>query len=346
MNKKLRSQIWLFSKLAGTIFDDYTPEKKAEVLKEYHDELALLPSKDYKAIGDFILIWGPESFFAKDEEKIFTMFAENILTTSDFELRPILFRTKEALGGDYRTEKLKSFILKYFVDHYIDKMTIERFIALDAIGSLSPKFGLPVEYVRRAALEMFKKISDLYNEGDETKALNDMGRMFASRLISQELIEKVAKRMGADFYAKLKSKVLAPTSYAGEDHRPKRLNDLRNKEKLTVFDVAELLYNDGRGNGIFTSAEFQNMLNKSDDKAKNYLRSFLYWSMNKDGVWLRSGAFMLDDEYKPMNIEYKNIPFPANFYAVKDWSATLTPKEQQEWAKIFADFKVPANIKS
>ena len=94
---------------------------------------------------------------------------------------------------------------------------------------------------------------------------------------------------------------------------------------------------------IFENEDFQNILKKANERARQYLRNFLYsgqWTISLK--WTRSIYFILDAEMKPMDQNYKEIAWPNGFYPFRDWQS-VEPLAKV-WGPIFAEFDLVPNV--
>ena len=141
-----------------------------------------------------------------------------------------------------------------------------------------------------------------------------------SKTFPKAWLEELAKVFGVDFYV---------DAFGDSFNKPEnQINKIKNQDKLTIHDIA-LLY---KYEGSFRRQEFIDMIDKSDDEAKQYMRSWLYTDYGG------KRRFMLDDEMKPMNDMYKTVEWGGLIVPIHLYS--LYSEDQKKWHDIFDAYKL------
>lgn len=326
MNKLFNKAIE-FYKLAGMFDDpDIGDKEKEHLIQQYKTELKTLPTKTLKEVGSFIWMWYSEPIFEFD--KVMTILAEKML-----EKHPNYYNVVqnyvELVGTIYLSwhQKIDAFVAKYYIDHATE-INIVSYKVLEGI------ILLPPEYLRKAQAAILKKISDDFNSEHSvynSNAIAELEGLYnTSTKFPKSFLEQFAKHLGPEVYAMLMRNTQRTNhTYVNE---MKRIHD---KEKLSLHDIVELVVMVAYGKNEFTGPMLQDWLTRTDQRGKDYLRSFLYTVE----LYRENFRFMLDDEYKPINDDYKNIPWPSGKFYIATWS-NMPEEEQIKWGKIFADFKV------
>jgi hypothetical protein len=211
-------------------------------------------------------------------------------------------------------------MIKYYVDHFMDRITIGDYL------QIIEAYDISEHYLRKVQGHLIKNIIEFANDTNHKYrqvSLDMMLKLLSAKKIDQTLLWRMAKHLGPQYYGELHYDYYGSSDYLGDK---KLVPDFTHKKILDINDV-----------GAWMEAHrymldgFQKMLMKADDKAKNYLRSFLY----QDIV---GSFFILDENMEPMNKDYKKIAWPDKFLAIRGWQGVDPIREI--WAPIFEDFKI------
>lgn len=328
MNKIL-NKVKLFYKLAAGFTDDpdILPEERERLKKMYEDELKLLPSSSLKDICKFINMWHREPFFDNDT-------VLNILMQVGFSgfggssanpLNSIFYYLlQEKLPSTTNWDK---FMARYYIDHFLDKMFIGDFLILEKFKY--PSEYLPVEYLRKIQNHIIKHIIELYKNNEENVAISWMRQLYRESKFPHKFLENLAKHLSPEFYAKFTQN--ENTSKESRWAHENSLNEIYNQDKYNIYDAARLMNDTNE----YTPDFIKTLLERGDQKVKDFVRSFLY-----ENNWEKSPSsrFIIDDEFNPINDQLKVIKWPASFSIVV-WDK-LSDKEKIKWGEIFSDFKM------
>ncbi len=315
----------LFYKLATNLDD---PEERK---KTYDRDLASLPTASHtNYICEFIGWFYDDSFFEFD--KVADILYNRVASTM-VGIDNILDYLRRALGDALGNDSVAmTGFMSYAADKYLDLIKgnwgIDTY--LGAIESNSDL--LSEEVIRKYKSGIIKKVIDFANSTEDLgmryskQILSEL--LLRSQLFDKNFLEKLAKRLGPDYYANVMAKA-SGTSIDSE------IMALRNKDSLNIFDMARIIKN--YWNDFITKDVLEDLIHKADDKSKEYLRSLLYIPV--DGP---KAFFMLDEDMQPITEDYKNIPFPDTIFIAK-WSA-MSQQERDKWLKIFEAFKVVPRI--
>ena len=318
----------LFYKLA-TMQD--TPEERKAM---YERDLVSLPTSTHaNYICEFIGWFYDEPFF--EFEKVAGILFNRLMGTIvgiDNILDYLRQSLPTALGNDgAAVGRFMSYAANEYFDLIKGNWGIDTY--LDAIEGNSA--FLSPEVIRKYQSAIIKKVID-YASGDDLSVRNSKQLLSqlirGSSLFSQGFLVQLARHLGPDDYADVMAKAV------GADIEDE-IKELKQKDKFSVFDVAEIIkyYT----NDFITKDIIEDLINKSDAKGKEYLRSILYLSVDQSAN-VDEPFFMLDEEMRPVNGEYQNISLPNNIFVAR-WSS-MKQIVRDKWLKIFADFKVVPRI--
>ncbi len=340
MNSKLRTKLATYmymitsaqlyqhlTKVAGWMNDpDMPEEEKARLTKEYQDGVAAFSTQTLEKMAEFINFWATEDLFEFD--KVIGMFANTLFSTyTNDTLYQILHSSPIAYGLEDRyRDKIKLFLTKYYIDNYFDRIKAYDMNGFDEVSQL------PKDYLRKAKFEIVNKIIKDFEAGHILLVVDELKYLRLASSFDNKFIERLAKKLSPAIYANIMPH--DEERYAYEPSNAEvAMNTFNRQDKLDMYDIARiLLIKDD-----LTPKYFNEILQKADEKGKEYLKGFLYFDMEKGDY------FMLDEEMKPLNIELKNIPFPPKFIMVANRDEMGNSKEKMKWSEIFADFKRPWN---
>lgn len=314
-----------FYKLATLNWDK--PEDRQEMYKR---DLASLPSVSHiSSIYEFIGLYYDEPYFE------FTKVADILLVhimRHIVGLEDILSHIRNGLREKYDDNAVIKRFMSFVADRYFDLIkgnwSVDTYIeAIEANWDL-----LSEEVIRKYQTEMIKKIIR-HQSGDLNLSLKYSKQllselMLRSSLFSKYFLEKLARHFGPDYYADVMG-MAAGTASQGE------MLNIRGKDKLNVFDTARIIKE--YWNDFIPKELMEELINKTDEKGKEYLRSLLYIPVDGPNEF-----FMLDEDMRPINTEYKNVMFPVEMFIAK-WNS-MSQEDRDKWLKIFADFKVVPRI--
>ena len=211
-----------------------------------------------------------------------------------------------------------SYVLERWVDHlftFHDYQVYERY-----------NYDIPPALLRKAQNRIIKIIiEDIQGDNiiHRNHAINKLSKLVEhSTTLSSNFLINLSKHLGMDVYLEV-SRQTQP--------RPP------NQHKLTysVFDVAYYM-SESFG---FSKERFQEILNKADEKAREYMRGFVYSEYKNNAVTMHPTLyFMLDAEMQPLNIDNRGDEWPPTFYAYH--LSELTGKAHEAWAQMFSEFQV------
>lgn len=196
------------------------------------------------------------------------------------------------------------------------------------------------ELLRKAQTKIIKSIYALYDLGDNKSLIYILRTLLKkSRKLPQDFLIKLIKHFGPDIYVEVTNQ----TELAGYS----RQRDLIQKEKLNIFDVASLWANQV----FFDIHDFMKVIEKADDKAKQYMRTYLYISgLHDDAADSLAWAFMLSEDMTPMNIEYKTIAWPSTLvpfslsvekpFSLSGEQLDYEDEMKARWQQIFDEFNI------
>ena len=309
---KLIDKTILFRKLAN---EELTED-------DYKKNIAALPSYSLDDIYAIFVNFGDKAYFKLDDflPRIYELCRDSLYLKDD------IWWIKKYMGTKrIDSSKIVDYVLRRFVDDPSVDMQVADY-------EIYEEHEVPSDLLRKAQNKIIKTII-ARSKDDSRIAENEMVNAItyllkASKHFSKNFLLNLAKHLGIDIYKRVREE----TRELGE------VETLKKKEKLNVFEVAEILtYN------AMTSKEMIDLIRKADDKAKEYMRRFLY--KPTDGSIFISdninSLFILDDELKPMDINYNNINWPNNIIAEQP-SIYLSsePELLAKWRKIFEEFKV------
>lgn len=317
---KLIRQAQLFLLMAAEL-------KTPDQLKQQYYNAAMSKLKSATTIGDanawlyeLFHYYRAYSFFNFDE--IVNIFVDLLFSTHKFNFHNIerdLHYLSLSEIPDIDT-KIKTYIIQRYIDNYLDKIDIVDYLALETMD-----LPLGPEYYRKVQMSIIKGIIDMAQNQPIMSSSQLAHLMTYSTKLDKQFLLRLAKHLGPDYYAKVME------NQSGK-HVPIK-NEMESKEKLTSYDIARLF--NSKSEGIGRKRFMTWMIDKADEKGKNYLRTFLYQG---DG----DQYFMLDEQMKPMDTNYNIIKWPQQIKPILHWS-TLPQEIQDKWSNMFADFKIVPN---
>ena len=232
-------------------------------------------------------------------------------------------------------DKMKLLAIEYFLDHITDTYLT----AKEYVNIIEKTTNLPDKYLRKAQARILKEISNLGTDNPTEDSYRVSQKelahlMTASTKFSQDLLWRVAKHFGPEYYGEIVEKMgnRPPSEYNNKVWLP----SIKDKDIYNVYDLSivlqELRHYDKRS---FDAPDFQKLIKKCNPEAKQYLRRLLYGHNTSRTT---SEYFILDEEMKPMNEEMKNIPFPSYFWILWGWQEIDPIREL--WLPIFHDFGI------
>ena len=321
---KFIKKAWLFYKLAEE------NEDKA-IKKQYDDFIAGLSSSHatiptLTQIIRFINNFHDLPYFKIEalEEAIYNI---HLTFTVGDNKYATLYMMNKTLLSEGMPKSIASQIMSYVVRRLLNEYKMreaEDYIELERIRG-----DVAADVMEEAQRKIVLHLIHLYRNGDD-KAQQQLQddwlelRRKSVRFPGQWL-EELAKKFGPDFYATVMG--FQDALIANKD----RINALRDKkEVLDINDIA-LLFGKWRE---FTNEQFQSIMKRATDEAKEYMRRFL-WSENS----YEDHYFILDAEMMPIDINYKNISWPDYIRAYK-LSQEKPGPEKEAWQNLFNEFQV------
>lgn len=285
---------------------------EAKEKEEYERDLKnlSLPSTGLQYIEEFIEQFRRQPYFDKD--KVFIVYADKVIGhMANFDAM-----------RDYLSDNDDD-LVEYVIDRFLDLpdtiLNDEEYLRLEVSGFLKDN------YVRKAQEKVVKYILSqdrVEHSHYGTDVADDLGNLWRhSKKFDKKFLERLIKHFGPETYAEVMANEMQPD---------KQFRDTLNKKTLNIYDIASLLKTLDRGH--FRKDEFISMLKKADDRAKEYLRTFLY---NGGG----ENYFMLDEEMKPIDKEYKQISIPSLIRPIFNWR-DLSQARQKQWHQIFNEFQI------
>lgn len=299
------------------------PENYKKMKEEYDDEERKLPLLNTFDIYEWADQHKDNPFFNFDN--VAKIIALKDLgppgKSSNLELKTVL-------KWNPQNTKLANRFNKYLIEYYIDNfedMSIYEYLEIETKD-------IDEEHLRKAQNKIIKHIIELTNEkhhfntGRSQKNLKML--LEHSRKFDKSFLKRLAKHLGIEYYGELMAD----------------LNNKLVKDKYDIYDIAELIAHSIKGGAGFSSDTFKRILGKADNKAKEYLRTFLY--TNTEGTYekYKFNNWILDENFKPMTSDYKNIALPAQFYIMRYWQDVKPLADV--WMPIFDDFKIIPNMPS
>ncbi len=213
-------------------------------------------------------------------------------------------------------------VIHQYLSQYIDKLTLDDYLQLENTCNFDQAD------LRKAQAKIIKDIVDGAHSPDPEdikQSIADMIRLMNEAYwLNAQFKERLAKHLGPGFYARVMS--------GGGAAKPLTTKEWQEKKSYTPHDIARMFaqqsqQSSGMGRGRFLS----HVLNKADEKARQYLRSFLYSNGYK--------LFMLDEEMRPMDENYKRISWPQQIFPVLNWNE-LMKEDKEKWFNVFSEFQV------
>lgn len=200
---------------------------------------------------------------------------------------------------------------------------VDRYLALEKAKALDPHIlqdyqRLLVQYIM-AGLKRWRESSDdaswFYLFRDAIRTL-----YLSSTKFPRNLLDGLIKRFGVDEYHK----------FVASEKSGQNWMELIKQPVLSQWDVSIIL-----DLGTLTKDVMEQVTQKADAKAREYLRSFVYWAGGRDHN-APNTYFILDEELHPMNMFMEKREWPATTYPMHfDW---LSDEMKQVWGPIVADF--------
>ena len=245
------------------------------------------------------------------------------------------------ISNEQIRDKLWIELIKDYIDNsWSEKGILE--ITTDYLQFIE-KSKIPTDYLKKAQNKMIEEIllratsrDQKKNENDEeyekimAKYKQDSIDAFRDLLKKSQKLDKnylwqKIKEVGPDYFAKIYYQDF------GDKHPWERESKVA-PDKLDVYNLSVWMKHKVE---TFSKSEFVGMLNRIDEEAKDYLRGFL-WHDYEHNVY-----FILDAEMKPIDKDYKGMPFPGQFEIMKNWKQLKVLAAV--WGPIFADFGIITN---
>lgn len=245
---------------------------------------------------------------------------------------PSVFTALEGTLDPWKTKRLKTETIKYYLDHFADEMGTDYYM-----NYIETDNDLSNEYLRKAQLSLVNWIYENASQYFDSTVKLLTTLLKESKKFNKDFLLRLAKHLGPEFYAEVVSQYYPFKAQETNTYRPLSDRDveLLKKETLNIYDIAEWLELQNKKHLLIHKGEFEKILIKVNNDAKDYLRKFLYRS--DDGQF-----FILDEEMRPMNKNYQSIQFPTKFQVFRDWQSIEPLRDA--WRPIFEEFHIiPVN---
>lgn len=297
----------------AVLFWKMAQEHKEAFTKEYYDEwlATKLPTADMQDIQLFVDTMRQQNFF---------------------KIEPFLPKLYElASHGEFNREI--EWIYSYFLrnNKVIIQYLLERWLQDHPqlrLANYFPyeEYEISADLLRKAQEALVKRIISLFQSGDPQQHQNGESYLRAlldnSTKFNYKFLMNLTKHFGTDTYMHVLQEINAPPL----------VSEYANKQKLSVFDIAHL-YNNRQ---YLDWKELTNIINKTDDKGKEYIRGWLY--DEGDGG---PSLFMLDGEMRPLNIQYRSIDLlPEDQFYIRRLRNLKNEQVREQWHQMFNDNQV------
>ncbi len=310
----------LFYRLAATQMS--LPFKEEEVAItdpekiEYDKYVSNLPTLDVEDIVDGINKFYHKSYFDYNmfikelSKQLFAWFNDPIMILN-YTDRAIVIK-----------ENIKQIIIQDVLEFYLDNS--DKKLTGSAYLSVFEKDYLSKRILRKAQHKIIQSIINMQKENKLVESMSLLNNLLKNSVkLDKSLLWKLAKHFGPEYYGELSN---LPHGIL----KPVKIPDFNDKKVIDMYDVSEWLWSFRISSQRWNKNDFLKLLEKSNDEAKQYLRTFLYIGTDD--------KFILSEDMKPMNKNYQSIPFPDQFYIMYGWQDVEPIKKV--WEPIFDEFKI------
>lgn len=268
----------------------------------------------------------------------------------------------------------KSKFIEYIVNKYIENgwYSASEFLKLED--------KLPKHLIRKLQAQLVKTLIEyIINKDSMEQAFDDIENLiFNSKNFTQNFFINLIKHLGPQYYAwfarymakainnrsredeqedeyeydeydvrqykdhrrnKYYQKNPDITTYRGIKHQMEKMKDV-----LNMYDVAYVFHNESP----MIWERLQEIISKSDDKAKEYICSHLYKIIGQYTGWPHINVpnpndsfFMIDNEMKPVDENFKLLNLSGKrIQPIHKWNIEISKENQEKWRSIFHDFKI------
>lgn len=226
---------------------------------------------------------------------------------------------------------IKQKIIEDVSEFYLDNL--EDF-PINEYLNVFEKYDLPERILRKAQHKIIQSIITMQKDDNDNNVRQSMILLHKliekSTKFDKSFLYQLAKHFGPDYYGEL---IHLPSGILHGTIKPLLTPDFSKKKSINVYDVSEWLWAYRDSWQVWNKNDFIELINKSNNEAKQYLRSFLY-AYGSGPV----NYFILSEDMKPMNAEYQTISFPEQFYILYGWQDIDPIREV--WQPIFDEFNI------
>lgn len=302
---------------------------------KYKIDLSALTGKDLVAILNFIEIYDEQPYFTIQD--LFPQFWTYANHNTNRKWGAGTFNNIIMMFDAYnrKTGKDQTAYLGILFPH-LAKRIIDEFPEFDVQTYLDIEKAH--QYISNDLLEAAqRRVLSYLVELSKTDSVDDWLATWKllegnSEFISRELLIKLTKKLDVEFYIEVMNYINRDYTLSLQQikHRDAELiENIIHQSNFGIHDLAYILRL-GAKDG-FRIKLFFDIINRSkyDPEMVKYLRGFIYFGL---------GFFMLDDELKPMDSQYRRVAWPSNVTPVH--LDDLDIKYQKVWQRIFNEFQV------